>query len=268
MTSTDPSYAAVLTEIGIERPRLGTALLQAEQQRTRTAAALMSGARFRGLDELLRHLDDLGRAFSADPACSKVAFLVTRCAADFETAIEATLSGYLAVAADAMRDVMEIENLLLDFAIHHDLIDEWLAADQKALKGKGKFSASSVRTRLHAAGEGRYATTAQSLDYQAHSAALHVGPHQHPVAAKGFSAEQGWEGDAGFWEIFQHARRLLAAIRRLTGAIQPESPLDVLANQDLPDVWDAWKRTQEMQTVYLVSLQASARALPEDGKDS
>ncbi len=59
---------------------------------------------------------------------SRLAFLVTRSAADFETATEATLSGYLSVAVDAMRDVMEIENLLLDFAVSPAHIDEWLAA--------------------------------------------------------------------------------------------------------------------------------------------
>jgi hypothetical protein len=262
MTPNDLGFSNVLAQLTAEYPLLGAALRQAEQQRTRTAMALLHGARLKGLDELLRHMDDLGRAFTSEPTCARVAFLVNRCAADFETATEATLSGYLSVAMDAMRDVMEIENLLLDFAIDQDLIDEWLTADQKTLKTK--FSPASVRGRLHAAGEGRYATTARSLDYQAHSAALHVGPRQHPVAAKGFSAEQGWAGDAGFWEIFQHARRLRTAIRRLVGALRPASSLDILANRELPAVDDAWKRTQEMQDAYLTLLQ-TAKTLRGDG---
>lgn len=266
MTPIDLVSNQAFNQLTVEHPRLGAALRQGEQQRIHTLAALMSGARFKGLDELLRYFDELGRVFTADPEFSKLAFLISRCVADFETAIEATLSCYLSVAIDAMRDVMEIENLLLDFAIHHGHVDQWLAADQKTLRTK--FSAASVRDRLHAAGEGRYATTAQSLDYRAHSAALHVSPHQHPVAAKGFSAEQGWSGDAGFWEIFEHARRLQTAIRRFVGAIRPASPVDALANRELPDVNDAWKRTQEMQNMYLAVLQASTKTHPEDGAGS
>jgi hypothetical protein len=264
MTSPDPSYDSVLARLAGERPRLAAALLQPERQRARQAASLLTGARFKGLEELLRHLDDLGRAFEADSALSRLSFLVGRSAADFETAVEATLSGFLAVASDAMRDVMEIENLLLDFAVQPGRIDDWLTADQKTLRSK--FGPGAVRDRLHAAGEAPYATTAGSLDYKAHSAALHVGPHQHPVAAKGFSADRGWEGDAGFWEIFEHARRLRRAIRRVTGTLATDSLADQLAARDLGDVQDAWQRTQEMQAIYLAILKASAEAQLKDGE--
>jgi len=266
MTLIDPSYEAVLAQLAGERPRLATALRQAQQQRGRQAAALLPGARFKGLDELPRHLDDLTRAFEADSLLDRLSFLIARSTADFETALEATLSGYLAVATDAMRDVMEIENLMLDFAVVPEHIDEWLTADERTLRNK--FSPASVRKRLHASGEGRYAATAESLDYRAHSAALHVSPRQHPIAATGFSADRGWNGDAGLWEIFEHARRLRLSIRRLTSALHPDSSLNQLANQDLHDLQDAWQRTQEMQTTYLSLLQASAETHIRDGEDS
>lgn len=266
MTSPDLSYASVLTQLGGDHPRLAATLLQSERQRARHTASLLTGARFKGLDELLRRLDELGRAFEADSELSRLSFLLGRSTADFETAVEATLAGYLAVASDAMRDVMEIENLLLDFAVAPGHIDDWLTADQKTLRNK--FAPAAVRKRLHTAGEAPYAATAESLDYQAHSEALHVGPHQHPVAAKGFSADRGWDGDAGFWEIFEHARRLQLAIRRVTGTLAPNSAADLLAAQDLGDVQDAWRRTQEMQTIYLSILKASVEAQPTDGEDS
>src|SRR6266536_812036 len=104
------------------------ALQRAQQQRAHQAASLLHGARFKGLDALLCRSSEAARGFEADPMLSRLAFLVTRSAADFETATEATLSGYLSVAVDAMRDVMEIENLLLDFAVSPAHIDEWLAA--------------------------------------------------------------------------------------------------------------------------------------------
>lgn len=133
---------------------------------------------------------------------------------------------------------MEIENLLLDFAVNPAHIDEWLTADRKTLLGR--FSPARVRDRLHAAGEGRYAATAESVDYRARSAALHVNPHQDLVAGRGFSTEQGWGDDAGFWEIFEHTRRLRHAIQRLTGALTPGSAVDQLARQELTDIQDAW----------------------------
>lgn len=259
------SYGASLAKLARSLPRLATALQRAEQERSEHTASLVGGARFKGLDELLRHLDELLRAFAADPALHRIAFLIHRSQADFETAIEVTLSGYIAVASDAMRDVMEIENLLLDFAVNPAHINEWLNADRKTLLNK--FGPATIRKRLHAAGEARYKATAESVDYRAHSAALHVGPPRHHIVDRGFSTEQGWAGDAGFWEIFEHARRLLRAIQRLTGALTPGSEVDRLAGQELSDVQDAWKCTQEMEVVYFTLLEAIADTQIEEDED-
>jgi len=248
------SYDGVLALLADDRSRLADVLCRAEQQRARISFALLRGARFKGLDELLRYLDGLAQAFEADAVLARLSFLMVRCTADFETATEASLSGYLSVAADAMRDILEIENILLDFAINPDNIDEWLAADEKVLRTK--FSPAAVRKRLHAAGEGRYATTAEGLDYRAHSVALHVSPHVNLLTSKGFSAERGWSGDVGFWEMFMHARRLQRALRRLTDSLSPGSAADQLACQECPNLEDALKRTQEMQASYLAMHQA------------
>lgn len=267
MNPTDRSFDATLAELATTRPRLAAALQQAQQQRAHHAASLLHGARFKGLNELLLHLDDLVQAFESEPALARLGFLVARSAAEFETGIEATLSGYLAVATDAMRDVMEIENLFLDFAVHPDYIDEWLTATPTILWNK--FRPARVRKRLRAANEGRYATTAEPADYEAHSAALHVSPYQHPILSKGFSAEQGWwQADAGFWEIFEHARRLLHAVRRLASTSSPGSTAERLAGEDLTDMQDAWQRTQEMQTIYLALLQAATQANAKHGDDT
>jgi hypothetical protein len=258
--SASSSYDATLAELATRLPHLAAALRRAEQQRARCAASLMGGARFKGLDELLRHLDELLQAFTADPTLCRIAFLIHRSRVDLETATEATLSGYVAVAADAMRDVMEIENLLLDFAVNPAHIDEWLTANRKTLLGK--FAPAMVRDRLHAADEGRYAATAESADYRAHSAALHVGPYRDLIAARGF--EQGWTGDAGFSEIFEHTRRLRRAIHRLTGVMTPDSVVDEIAGQELTNVEDAWQRTQEMSAIYVTLLEAVAKTQPEE----
>jgi hypothetical protein len=74
--------------------------------------------RLKGLEQLYTYLDAAIESYSLIPKLAVLAFLVRRVRADFETALEATLSGYQGVASDAMRDVMEIEGLLLDFAAH------------------------------------------------------------------------------------------------------------------------------------------------------
>ena len=224
----------------------------------------MSGARFKGLDQLLHHLDELVQAFTADPTLRRIAFLIHRSRADMETATEATLSGYVAVVGDAMRDVMEIENLLLDFAVNPAHIDEWLTANWKTIVVK--FGAARVRDRLHAAGEGSYSTTAESAAcYHAHSALLHVGPHGDPsLVPRGFATENEWASDAGFWEIFEHARRLLHAIKRVAGVLTPGSAVHEIAGQELTDVQDAWRRTQEMQGIYVALLKAIEKTRTEE----
>lgn len=174
------------------------------------------------------------------------------CIADFETAIENALSGYLAVAMDAMRDVMEIENLLLDFAVDPRHIDRWLAADARTLRTT--YSAAEVRNRLHVAQAGAYASSAEAPDYRAHSQSLHVRPGRHPIAERGFSADSGWNGDAAYWEIFEHHRRIRIAIGQLTATLSSGSKADQCANRPLLAVESAWRRTQEMQTMYVAIL--------------
>lgn len=254
---TDDS-ASILDELGKFRPRLARTILKANENRRTRLTALLNGARFAGLDEMLRHLDSLWTACEATPATVKIAFLIERCTADFETAIEATLSGYMAVAADSMRDVMEIENLMRDFALNPSHVDEWLTGSS-AIRRR-KFAPRAVRARLHAGHDPRFTDSPVSIDYRAHSEALHVTPHRHPIAIRGVSTEQGWGGDAGFWEIFEHFRRLHDALERIISTVAKGSELDRVARSDLPDVRDAWKRTQEMQSIFMALMQAAVKS--------
>lgn len=240
---------------GDDLAQLNTVLARAADLRGLRIAHLARGARFRGLSQVLSNLEELRSAFAADPALKRVTFLISRCVADFETAIENALSGYLAVAVDAMRDVMEIENLLLDFAVDPHRIEGWLQADARTLRTT--YSAAEVRTRLHRAQVGAYATSAEASDYRAHSQALHVRPGHHPVADKGFSADQGWNGDAAYWEMFEHHRRLRHAVATLTTALSSDSEANRLATCELPAVRSAWERTQEMQAMYVAVLAAA-----------
>lgn len=251
------SYEQLLAEVSVLRPRTAAALRDAERRRRDNLNRLLHGARLAGVEQLLLHLDQHATAWTSDGALTNLAFLPARAVADFETAVEATFSGYLAVASDAMRDVMEIENLLLDFSSDPALVEQWLTADAKTLRRQ--FSADAVRKRLHKAGVGRYQTSAEARDYQAHSATLHVTPtsHSRPLATEGRVPESSFEADAGFWEIFQHARRLLVALGHAGRTLASEP--GAIPTSDLLLLDDAWRRTQEMLSAYVdMTLQQGA----------
>lgn len=189
-------------------------------------------------------------------------FLIDRLISDFEAALEATLSGYFSIPADAMRDVMEIEYLLLDFLADPQQVDRWLLADHKTLRRE--FAPAAVRKRLHTAGVSPFETSDQANDYAAHSAALHATPasRNHPLAGKGRLAEDSYPlDDAGFWEIFEHTRRIIIALMA-SGQVLAHEPARIPADV-LPAAGDAWRRTQEIQDGYLTVLNRLA-LLPRD----
>jgi len=74
-------------------PRLTSALARADELRKRRISRRREGARFRGLDELLRDLDDLRTLFDEDTSLCSLTFVIDRCIADFQTAVESILSG-------------------------------------------------------------------------------------------------------------------------------------------------------------------------------
>lgn len=265
MNSNEQSYESVLAQLDEKQPRLASALSQAEQYRIKHAAALLTGARFKGLDQLLRYLDDVAKAFKADEKFASIAFLVARGTAEIETAVEATLSGYVAVASDAMRGVMEIEHLLLCFSIEPKDIQKWLTCDEK--ERLGRLSPAAMRKTLHASRVPPYTENAESVDYKAHSQALHVNPFEFPLGRKGIRKEEGFADDAGFWEIFEHGRRLHLALRRLTSTLAPTSEAHRQAMRKLDDVEDAWERTRQMQGVYLALFQAAIDTATEHTVD-
>jgi hypothetical protein len=251
---TRETYAGRLAALADNHPRLAKNLKRADEMPRFQIDSLLGGARLRGVDELLRHLDVVQEAFEADPALRDIASLIRRATAEMETGIEATLSGYLAVVTDAMRDVLEIEMLLLDFSLEPARMEQWLAADSRARWRD--FSPGELRKRLRTAGVGRYANLTNDPDYQGHSEALHVSPHKHPMFLKGIQTEGGdfLVPDGGFWELFEHARRLLFAIDTLREQVATTDWAHIPRRDDLLDLHDAWVRTQEMQGMWLAIL--------------
>jgi hypothetical protein len=239
-------------------PTVANGLRAAEASRARRLASYIQGVRLAGLEELLTHLEEVKRAFEARAELRPVAFLAARARADFITAVEALLSGYHAVAVDAMRDVMEVEFLLREFRHKLDKISVWARADLKQLNDQFR---PAVLRQLHA---NRVSAKPQDLgeavDYKAHSSSLHVTPYQGPFGGPGIVPDNvPFGADGCFWEVFEHARRLLFELHSLKQVVAPRLRLPPGPRKGLKAVREAWKRTQEMQAIFLALMEAAEK---------
>jgi hypothetical protein len=257
-------YLTLLDELSGRLPRAGVGLRQAADTRAERLGGLIDGARLAGINDLLLYLDRTVEKYETNEDLSKISFLVRRLVADFETALEATLSGYLAVATDAMRDVLEIEYLLLDFVVDPSDVDLWLSGTQY-----GKFLPRELRKRLRAAGVAEFTSSVmENADYKAHSAALHVSPRRPVIGDKG-RASDPFELDAGFWEVFEHARRVLLALEACGLAIADEAWTEQSKRDGvlLDRIADAHSRTQEMQAMYIAMITGPDRLRERLGRE-
>lgn len=255
-------YIKLLSAVAGHVPRAVKGLQEAATTRLKTLQAIGNGARLAGVNDLLLYLDETADLYSANAQLAKIAFLPRRLAADFETALEATLSGYTGVAADAMRDVLEVEYLLLAFVDDPADMDVWLEGTDAA-----RFRPAPLRKRLREAGFGEFTgSVLEGADYAAHSAALHVSPQEPIIGHKG-RASDPLERDAGFWEMFQHARRIVLALEACGLAVTGEEWKASERNVDLARVSDAHSRTQQMQTMYLALLTGPPRLREQLGRE-
>lgn len=259
----EPTYNALLDELVKSRPRLARRLKKAEELRAKRLRGYLLGKRLEGLEQLSEYLEKLTEVYRSSEHLAPIAFLVERVRADFDTALEATLSGYQGVAADAMRDVMETEYLLLDFALHDGHLDEWLSCERRVRLRK--YSPASLRERLIAAGVPPFSNEGwEPVDYRAHSESLHVTPLVPPLGARGLESdpEAIWS-DAGFIEMFEHASRfMLAAEAMRYVALGQGAPADMPPLTDLTAFADAHARTTEM-LVLIIALFEGPRVLRE-----
>lgn len=191
--------------------------------------------------------------------------MISRARADFETAVEAGLTGLHGVVADAMRDVMEIEFLLRDFLHEPGHIEEWLNADERTRHNK--FRPAILRQRQAQRLQVRPEDMSEATDYRAHSTFLHVNPVRNPLGDKGFSSDQDpITADSWFQEIFEHARRLVLIIHELltlSGSGETPDPAT-----ELTEFRRAWELTQDMQAIFLALMNASLRRGESGGEES
>ena len=253
-----PPYASSLKDLTVNFERLSSTLEEAEVRRANALLWLADDARLKGVNDLLEQLDRIAIAFTVEDRLRKLAFLIRRLIADFETALEATLSSYAAVAFDAMRDALEIEYLLRNFALDENLIDEWLNADEKTIVDK--FGPAKVRKRLQAAGIQGFGRNAQSADYKGHSQMLHPTPHGSPILPEKGRTPPGIFGrDIGFWEIFDHARGIWSAIAFLASKIAPGSEAEQIAIQEPTVVSAAWRDVSRVRILFQGIIEAEIK---------
>jgi hypothetical protein len=153
-----------------------------------------------------------------------------------------------------MRDVLEIDYQLKDFAIDPDLIDEWLSADNSRLVKK--FGPGAVRKRLEAAGVPGFGVKAESLDYRGHSQMLHLNPRRTILPSKGLAPDDPFGNDMGFWEIFDHARSLWTALIMLAKGLAPGSDAERIVEEEPAQIFEAWKQTNFKKTFLQAIFEA------------
>jgi hypothetical protein len=166
-------YHALLKESAISYPRVTDALMRADRHRPRRWQQFIDPIDLQATDRLLEFLTSVSRSLEEDGETSDLAFLADRVADDVRISLEGLLSGYLQVASDAMRDIMETELLIRDFALDPNQISKWRTADANVLRRS--FRPVHLRQRQADALGVDIGNVPGASDYSAHSKLLHVG---------------------------------------------------------------------------------------------
>jgi hypothetical protein len=218
-----------------------------------------------GLDQGLRHFDELVVTFEAVEELQPAAILVRRARSDMESAIDASLVGRHSTVADEMRDVMEVEHLLRDFAARHENMTLWVTCDDDT-RAK-KFQPFEVRRRLaNDAWPSKGLDLPDKREYAVHSMGLHPTP-DHPHSTK--EVDAGADPSdllSGAGEILEHCRRVFDACDVLLDSfdVAPENrprrwpELTIMAG-----AWDWWRNWIEQAAAQVRAIDADM--LPERG---
>jgi hypothetical protein len=265
------SYTELLDSLEDRDPQVAKALRRAHENRKSRLEILNTGVRLEGLEEFLRWMNCASELYASTDTLEKITFLVERAKADFEVALETTLSGMHMVAYDSMRDVMEIEFLLRDFRFDSDRIEMWLTADSDTLFRE--FRAAELRKRHARRLDVDPRDLEDSRDYRGHSKHLHVSPFHGPFGnSRGISEDDPFEdgpvsfarADSCFWEIFEHARRTFKAVYFLAEE-HSERASERLAPEDYFDEFiTAHTMTQENQEFMLDKLRQAVHESEDD----
>ena len=252
-------YEDLLGQILEIAPRVGKSLDRAHRNRQRelnryanadTLTKHFPGTYVAGLEEIFTVLEAMTDAYQRSAVLKDIAFLIARVRADFDSAIEAALSGFGGVVLDTMRDVMEVEYLLADFGANRKRIRGWLDADRATLLNE--YSPASLRRRKAAALGTVPENLPDSSEYRIHSEGLHVSPSfiLDDLAGKGFTQSRSPRGiEFCFAEMFEHARRVILAAYDLGMSVEGSNWTGPDAKAQMPEAAKAWERTRVVTRV-------------------
>jgi hypothetical protein len=262
----EADYDGLLTTLAQAAPLISADLKTASEQRRVRLEAYLAGRRLKGVEQLNHFLIEAERSYRDKDPTAPFAFLVRRVRADFQTALEAALSGYGAVALDAMRDVMEIEGLLLLFASETGSGEQWIACDSRTRWRL--YAPVKVRERLKKSGVPPFSNNGyEPVDYQAHSESLHVTPLQAPHTLPG--PAPGYDGlldDIPFVEMFEHGHRIMWAIEIFRVVAQELSEDEYQPLSARADFDEAYGRTRQMQSIIVAFVGVPAQLQRELGR--
>jgi len=172
----DPSsrYHATLRQSARSYPLTTEALMRADRHRPRRWQQFIDPVDLQAIELLLNFLTSASRSLGRISDTRDLTFLPARIADDVRISLEGLLSGYLQVVSDAMRDVMETELLIRDFALDPNQIEMWRDASEEVLRKN--FQPRHLRQRQAKALQVAPTNVPGAADYRAHSELLHVRP--------------------------------------------------------------------------------------------
>lgn len=256
MPTSDEPYTIVLNDLRTECPTLAKLLSHAEEvRRARLDYFLKNTGRLQGLEEFANFLLAATQWFETFIELRPITWLLIRAGADVVTAIEATISGYHAVAWESMRDVMEIELLLEEFALDHAMMERWERSNQRE---RQKFFSHGELRKGKAKREGiDLKDLSDTHDYRGHSVVLHVNPQSNPFGGRGLSREAVDVGaDACFWDIYQHARNLFIVILALFGTFNEGRDVAGWKPPNVDRFLDEYKEAKSMEAKIMSKLKS------------
>ncbi|HEY0377578.1 MAG TPA: hypothetical protein VGC87_11700 [Pyrinomonadaceae bacterium] len=93
---------------------------------------------------------------------------------------------------------------------------------------------------------------------------LHVSPIKNIFGDKGFSyTDDAFIVDSCFWEMFEHARRLVLVVYDLLKQNPSPDSANPDPETDLPDFKLGWRQTQDMQQIFYALLEAAKQSASE-----
>jgi hypothetical protein len=247
-------FADLLPQVAEEIPHIVEVLQRAQNNRTKVLNAKARGVRLAGLNQWLGYLKELEAAF-LDPRLEPLRFLMVRIRMNYDAAIEATLTGMPSVVNDSMRDVMEIELLLQDFAATPANVQRWLAADEKLVMDE--FAPKHLRRRKASRLGIQPKDLSDTQYYKGHSRALHVQPRSYPHERRGL-VEMGHPifDDFLFWELLGHALQLCETLESLVNSLAPGLTISTDILTRLGKVGEGYKRVREWNQIMGALVEA------------